>query len=421
MDKQSLTPLLYACSTRCIKSIQQFLAEGSALRSHIHQEHSEIVYSVLGFALTETCPMNIIDVLIEALSSRRKELLELAIGILASERLRQLDISQDQTLDERTSDVYNALTEIGTAIPVALYSHSKNLGTVFHMKRLNTEVADRLYDAGFRDIEGYNAQGLTPLMSLAFILFRPSESYSSLLSWFVSKGANIMTLQRDQHSRALHFIAAQFGHFIAGQWLFYPEGLSSRFMRQFIKEISYAIERSGGLPLVLRTTDCCSCACSLSGCTMTVSMMKSYLSCAKTCKFDRVSPGNAEIRFDLWVSLTAAEPELTAEVVTEILRLILFEELELSHTCCRITSDGVFEAFKDATDRCTIQEEEADIIQHLEDLLKISISRWQDFSGPLSVFIKKFIADELDYSPHDWDEDYAKKVEDLGVKLDRSP
>ncbi len=54
-----------------------------------------------------------------------------------------------------------------------------------------------------------------------------------------------------------------------------------------------------------------------------------------------------------------------------------------------------------------IQQEEADIIKDLEDLLELAISRWHNFSGPLSEFLRKFIMDEIEHNPTDWDEEYT--------------
>ena len=426
MDIYALTPMLYACSSRCLKTVHQLLVVGSALRSHLDQGHSRSVRLVIEFALTEAAyRIDIIEALIEALSSRRRQLLELATSILPAERILELSIVKDQTLDERTSDVYDAVVGINPAVPIAFYSHSRELGTVFHMKLLNSEVADRLFNAGFQDIEGYNAQGLTPLMALGFIVFWHNESQSPLLSWFVCKGANVLTAQRDQDWRTLHFVAAQFGCFSARQWLSYPKGLSSKYMNRCIGEISYAIKYSGGLPLVLRTHDGCFCACSSSGCTMTISMLKAYVSFARDQKMGNVFKGTPRFRFqivDLWMSLIPKELTLTAEVVDEILRLVLFEELNLTHTCCRFNS-RMFQAFQDSTDAYDgplIQEEEADMIRELEDLLKLAQSCWRDSSEPLSEFIKLFVAENIDGNLKFWDEEYAREVEDLGVKLERS-
>jgi len=196
MDNHSLTPMLYACSAQCLNTVQQLLAEGSALRSHIDKGHSRSVCSALELALPGSrCYIDIIGILIKASSARRKQLLELATEILPAERIKDLHITAGRTLDERASDVYDVLKHIGIAMPVALYSHSRELGTVFHMKTLVCRTADQLFDAGFRDIEGYNTRGLTTLMALHFAnLFGSPDPH--LFFWFVSKGASLLTFQR---------------------------------------------------------------------------------------------------------------------------------------------------------------------------------------------------------------------------------
>ncbi len=400
MDNHSLTPLLYTCSGNCLETVQQLLDAGSALRSHVDQGHSNSVRSALEIALETMLDENVydgdmIEVRIDALGSRRKQVLDLAIAILPAERTIELHVVEGLTLDECTSDIYDALMEVSPAIPVALYSHSRELGTVFHMQNLVCGAADQLWDAGFRDIEGFNARGLTPLMT-QYLYTSYYISDSSLFEWFISKGASLMTAQRNQTWRALHFIAASFGNACAWRWSMNEWQLPDRYLSHVVTEIFNAIKQSGGARLVARTSDYCSCACSTSGCTMTISMLKTF-SCLFRKKIESSNikvTGNAESRFeyvDLWIFLIAMEPSLVAEVVTDILRHILFEELRLTHTCCSYTFDrdhSWFEGGVSAEERSIIQEEEADTIQELENLLELAISRLQEFSGYLSEFLK---------------------------------
>ncbi len=277
MDNHSLTPMLYACSAQCLNTVQQLLAEGSALRSHIDKGHSRSVCSALELALPGSrCYIDIIGILIKASSARRKQLLELATKILPAERIKDLHITAGRTLDERASDVYDALKHIGIAMPVALYSHSRELGTVFHMKTLVCRAADQLFDAGFRDIEGYNARGLTTLMALHFAnLFGSPDPH--LFFWFVSKGASLLTFQRNRNWRALHYIAARFREICAYRWTTDADKVSHR-LTPHINGISYAVTQSGNAALVARISDPCSCACSSTGCTISISVSNAYSS-----------------------------------------------------------------------------------------------------------------------------------------------
>lgn len=67
----------------------------------------------------------------------------------------------------------------------------------------------------------------------------------------------------------------------------------------------------------------------------------------------------------------------------------------------------MFEYDTKLENRTMIQQEEADIIKDLEDLLELAISRWHNFSGLLSEFLRKFIMDEIEHNPTDWDEEYT--------------
>ena len=421
LDNYSLIPLLYACRAGCLKSVTLLLATGSALRSHVDQGHSKSVCLALESQFTSWCSGEIIEALIRALSSRRNRLLELATKTLSAERVRGLQARTDQTLDENTSDVYDALIDAGLSVPVALYSHSRELGTVFHMEHQLSPVAARLFDAGFRDVEGYNAQGLTPLMALSLrSLCGPSCGYPRMLSWLTSKGASLLTKQRNHSWRALHFIAGRFGGYSADL----REGFCTRdsSLNGYMAEISHAIKHSGGIGLLKRIRDHCSCVCASSGCTMTISMLKAYLSAIGSCSPDGIYQQPRFLYVDLWLLLFIEETSSTATTISEILRVILFEELGLTHTCCLFEQSVKGDGFRDgmtAEDGRVIQEEEANLIATLEDLLELAISRWASSSGPFSNFIEQFLADEVHSSPKDWDKDYVRKVEDLGVKLER--
>ena len=427
MDKYSLTPLYYACSASCLETLQQLLDAGSVLRSHVDGGHSRLVRLVLESAMhISAYRIGIIEVLIQTLSSRRNQLFELAKDIVAPDRLRGLCIKEDQILDERTSDVYDALACVCPAIPITLCSHSRDLGTVFHMKGLNLEVAEKLFDAGYRDIDGYNSRGLTPLMASRMGPWSWIGEYPVIFSWFISKGASLLTMQRNRSWRTLHFIAADIGDL----WRY---SFVERPIDEFMDRVSYAMRDAGNLTLSL--SDHCSCACSSSGCTMTINIFKES-SHGRSLSKNIKHSWNVDARFDhldIWMSLVVSLGSVPAvSIVTELLRLFLFEELGLTHTCCSYkrcyfknysmwtTIEAGFVDGPDAEDRHMIQEEEAEMIRTLETLLELALSRWKNFSGSLSEFVRQFSADELDNCSEDWNEDYAQKVEDIGVKLDRS-
>ena len=437
MDKFSQNPLLYACNGSCFETVHRLLVGGSALRSHLNQGHSRHVRLALEVALesgrwyrSET-----IQVIIEALSNRRKQLLELAVGMLSADRLMELQVAKGQTLDERASDVYDALTGISSVIPIALYSHSRELGTVFHIYQHDVKIAEQLYNAGFRDIEGYNALGLTPLMvldlcSLFAGLTSCNEKESCIFSWLLSKGASLLTVQRNSHWCALHYIAARVGVGFAESWDRDPYYLTSGWFESLcIDEIYRAMSHHGILTLMTRTSDHCSCACSSAGCTITISMLKAFSQRIRRITLGKPI-GSVEPRFcllDVWLPIVGMDFTLEWETIAEILRFTLFEELGLTHTCCWFNYDpgylgrsSKFMGCKSPEYGRMIQEEEADIIRDLEDLLDLALFQWLDFEGSISEFIEGFIANELNFDPKDWDDNYKRNVEDLGVKLDRA-
>lgn len=115
---------------------------------------------------------------------------------LSEENLRQIFLDDGRILDEKTSDISDALLDMNIAVPHSLLSHSKFIGTVYHIRKLiDCETLDKLYNANFRGVDGYDIAGRTPLMILD-IRFGPySKRRFECLHWFISKGASLKTPQ----------------------------------------------------------------------------------------------------------------------------------------------------------------------------------------------------------------------------------
>ena len=161
------------------------VSEGDRCIAILASHLSNLSRIILPLEVALTTPayyIELIEVLIEPLGGRRKQLVEMTIGILPAEKVKELHVARGQMLNEHTSDVCDAPVDVGIVIPTALCSHFRELSTVFHNAYLNCEVAARLFDTRFHDIDGYDARGSTPLMTLRFNSLFYESSYPSLFS-----------------------------------------------------------------------------------------------------------------------------------------------------------------------------------------------------------------------------------------------
>ena len=104
------------------------------------------------------------------------------------------------------------------------------LRTVYHMSQLTAEIAEKLWQAGFRDIDIPAFTGLTPLMLYKGLTYDEKESMLiavRLITWLVQRGAKlhrakVVPLDDDPimlpeemdlppTSLALHYVAATIG------------------------------------------------------------------------------------------------------------------------------------------------------------------------------------------------------------------
>lgn len=103
----------------------------------------------------------------------------------------------------------------------------------------------------------------------------------------------------------------------------------------------------------------------------------------------------------------------------ETLRAFFFHELGLRHTCCKYHSfRKVFKSFPDPEDIAEIQEEEREIIERLEKLLRLASEQWDTHTGTVLDFLKEFLRNNDLGKVDDPPEVYLQRLEDLGVLVE---
>ncbi|KAM0794384.1 hypothetical protein BDR22DRAFT_875771 [Usnea florida] len=339
-------------------------------------------------ALSPDVAMKVLDTTIASLAERRRDLQSRLTGLPAVVSTDTTVLREDRILDEYAEYAEcaeQAAHENIDHIPrrASTLLNGTYLGkcrTVYHIIHLVVEVAEKLWENGFRDIDVPDDDGLTPLASCKHSgTFEVIELYS----WLIQKGANLYRPQHrlnspepavdptelPQTTRALHYVAANIAEGTFGMVAFHGSRL---------KLMEYWLSReSKDVVLLLATvfsdgsSDDCICACSSRGCLASTLMLKIFEKRALS------SPHNVDMRDCLARSIEClmifVGPQNSSWdwLAKEIIRFRTFHELELRHTCCWFSDFGRnmrLVKFEEE-ERVEIQDEDKEKIELLENLL----------------------------------------------------
>lgn len=198
-DEDGNPPLAYAVAYRCLGAVQLLTSAGSTLYYQLEDGPDLFVFDRI---LIENFDPQTEDelraLLVTALVGRRKTLRNIVLE-LAPEIAIDLAIPNDRLIDEQAEAVSARLASKSILIPEGIRVPGKRK-TVYHslISRDPLKVAaplaahaELLYGAGFRDIDGFDWDGLTPLMACDIGWRRPGPGTFGLACWLLSKGARI--------------------------------------------------------------------------------------------------------------------------------------------------------------------------------------------------------------------------------------
>ena len=366
-------PIHYACYTNCPESVRILLdnnthldgAEGDAFLYAIKSENEKIV-----------------DMLIESMANRRLKLRELAQLYLSPEKFAM--IKTDRVPDADVPFILQELETLSVPVPEAINPGglSRVWGTVYHAlysicKPWLPAVAERLYRAGFLDVDHPNKKGNTPLMEgpHPYAFFSGIED-ADLARWLISRGAETLKLPHDASDSAqragaipMQYVADRMG--TAMLKCLTTRDQNRSFSTEMFDEkssVSYILRAIALHPI----SDKCTCPCSPTGwgCTpMTVFL--------RNLRGDSGAKAPARLLFFLaWLS-----PRLTrifgrvegtenhADAVAErwsymksIVRFLTFEALHVEHICCLSNSRRDIFSDPECSFSCRTDEEIAAII-----------------------------------------------------------
>lgn len=252
----------------------------------------------------------ILNALIAALSNRHQRLIDKARSCLSSSIFSEFGIIEGQKKEVNAPWIRQELLSRGYTIPEALELDNKSVYDVadaYKRLQMTLDVADGLWSAGFRDIDRFDHNGLTPILQNWVCAFFP------MIAWFVNKNVSISSRHRDASLNGLHLYAAQFGFSRSEDLEQIPT--DERCMAQ--------IQREVGIP-----HDECTCPCSSHGC--------SPVGFLHVPNYYGYSPKK---NFRIWLVKVRPELRLSQLYVLEFTRRLLFDYLGGRHTCCTLGTD----------------------------------------------------------------------------------
>ena len=164
------------------------------------------------------------------------------------------------------------------------------------------------------------------------------------------------------------------------------------------------------------TSDDCKCACSLEGCCAITAMLKKISNCQHMERF----------LFTTWlVNLLDIAKDGWNIVPANVVRILTFERLELTHTCCVWQGNQwfgddttrYFAAFDDG-ERAETQDEESENLNKLAVLMLEFEHAYIALGVPLPEFLKGYWRtrmDEVMSGEEAIDEDEVRRIRELGV------
>ena len=343
-----------------------------------------------------------VDLLVDLLIDRRQRLCDMAISTLPASDLAHFFPHENHNsylVDEHASQLLSALLYHGVPVPSAL-DPGRHRTTIYHQIQASSRVAERLWKGGFRDVDGKDSSGLTPLMYMRSDLSYLEGSMNlelECVAWFLKKGANFYAKQdlalyyesnegempcesRQLFSAtSLNFVACQLGSNLDLQF----PGKNEWNKRMSLSETSKRVlERI----VMDNVSDDCRCACSISGCKAFTLITKNYF-----LRTDR----EFQNLLHLWAQLIDLMDICDPLKSSEFLRLVTFEELGVTHTCCRMNTEYevapyLLSRIGDQAEIDEIHEEEAADLQKLEELLEEFEGKMIELDLPLLDFIEEY-------------------------------
>ena len=337
--------------------------------------------------ISQDVSIKTLDSTITSLAERRRNLQNRLTGLPVAVSMNTAMLRDDRILDEYAE--YAECAEQAaqenidhTPLRASTLLHDPHIGrcrTVYHIIDLEVEVAEKLWENGFRDIDVPDDDGLTPLASYHYHSSSVSEEIE-LYSWLIKKGAK---LHRPQHRlnssdpavvpsgllqtiRVLHYVAAKIA-FNSEAMIYYDlrerKDLLSRQRKDTVLLLATIFSDS--------SSDDCICACSSRGCLASTLMLKVFEKGSLHRRNQIMARDCLARSIEYLMLLMGPQSSCSDWLAKEIIRFCTFHELELRHTCCSFsrTSYVIRRVKFEKEERAEIQDEDKEKIELLQSLL----------------------------------------------------
>ncbi|KAL3484687.1 hypothetical protein BJX62DRAFT_243690 [Aspergillus germanicus] len=323
------------------------------------------------------CKSNAMEILImETLISERRRLLELAESTLSRRARDELGLRVGSLPDENARAVFLQLKARNPGINPSL--EPEDWQPIYH-NSMKIDQMEYLYNAGIHDINA-PYQMVCPVLKIAWLLDWPlTEQNISRVLWLIGKGAEFnpegITARPSSHTIAINITTTLMydAEFCRGRGTnITPNILTSlpHTHRNFLRNL-----------FSLSCRDSCFCACSSAGCTPLTVAISDLLYLHHLWE---VSPDAGVLK------IIVTEIQETAGCGNKMIRLLSFQDLALTHTCCR--TDPVFGEDKiilfDKEDAAEIHDEERILIEEFEALVEELEKEYEAMGVPLWEFIQ---------------------------------
>jgi hypothetical protein len=313
--------------------------------------------------------------------------------------------------------------------------------TVYHTRNLTREEMQKLYDAGFRDVDTLDASGETPFMVVARYMH---GAVADVCEWLMSKGASPLKEVTDFGTVQIHYLAAAMANLATRR----IQRLHITRQGQVLSGVAFADLKSG-IKLISRDAnlmvkDHCHCGCSPDGCSPIVVFLRNTLGqvyedslegeqeCWHCHHQERGFSGHCGINkncvqlfreanffFASYVlEIIYEQQEIPNSAYVGVIRLFLFMELGLTHTCCAVESYLRIGRPKTWDDACEIHEEERELLLDLENLFAEASARRALYHGPFNEFLSTFLLEVQTRPRNRMSEEDIHKIEEIGVVID---
>ena len=311
----------------------------------------------------------IVPAVIDALVDRHRRLLQLGRGALPEIMLSTLGISEFKSC-RKAPEIIDALRKSGVSVPKALalddtnvYETAERHGEI----RLSPRYADRLWSAGFYEIDRPNDDGPTPIPQSWYV------ADFDMVTWYMQKGVSARSRNQGTASCGLHLYAAQM--VLPGSYFRFSADLVNTDFA-----VISDIQRDETLH-----HDECFCICAPQGCTPASILVKQL--------WPMWGRKDLDTLFRTWCEKTNPEADLLELSAREYTRAWLYRISEYPHTCCDLGRDWRW------PERAVMNDEASAGVERVIGGWMRHYARVREgYEGPLEDFPRVFMSEVRDGS-----------------------